>query len=278
MAKTKKIPFFKIESSGGGNIVFDGLTRAKPPSPNRLAKRLCNPHTGIGGDRLILLSKSRKADFKIEVYNADSSASDISGGGLCAAARHIRNMNYTGKKSFKIETQAGIHEVKVNAKTVDVRLGEPRLKGKEIPVNLSGRIINRPLKIETKDFRVTCLSFGNPHCIIFQESLDHFPVEKFGPLLENYHVFPKRVNVSFVNVISNSELSIQVWERGVGKSQASATAACASLVASVLNGYAGRKARVTMPGGKVQVEWEKNSNQVIFTASAQTLFEGQLWI
>lgn len=275
MVKTKLTPFVKMEACGNDCLLFD-TTKTKVLNPNRVAKKLCDRRFGIGADQMLLLSKSRKADFKMEIYNSDGSVAEMCGNGIRCLARYVRDNSYTTKKVFTIETLAGIRQVKLNAKTVEVDMGEPQLKGKEIPVNLSGRIINRPLKIDTKDFRITCLSMGNPHCVIFQENLDHFAVEKFGPLLEHYHIFPKRVNVSFVNVVSLSELKLRVWERGAGETLACGTAACASLVASVLNGFIDRNAKIDMPGGKVEVEWNKETNHVWLTGPAELVCEGQV--
>ncbi len=271
----KPIHFIKMQGAGNDCIIIDCL-KSKPQNPQRLARKICNRKYGIGGDQMLLLSKSRKADFKMQIFNADGSEAEMCGNGIRCLARYIKEAKYTQKKEMNIETLAGIRQVRVTSKNVDVNLGEPKLKGKEIPVNLSGRIINRPLKIESKDFRITCLSLGNPHCIIFQENLDTFPVEKFGPLLENYHLFPHRTNVSFVNVLSTNEIKVRVWERGVGETLACGTAAAASLVASVLNGFTDRKTKVELPGGKLEVEWNRNNNTVWLSGPAEKVFEGQI--
>ena len=275
MVKTKGVGFVKMEACGNDCILFD-TTQAKIQNPNRLAKKVCDRRYGIGADQMLVLSKSRKADFKMEIYNADGSVAEMCGNGIRCLARYVHDTGLTSKKLFEIETLAGIRQVKLHSKTVEVDMGEPQLKGKEIPVNLSGRIINRPLKIDTKDLRITCLSMGNPHCILFQENVDTFPVEKYGPLLEHYHLFPKRVNVSFVNVMANNELKLRVWERGVGETLACGTAACASLVASVLNGFTERTAKISMPGGKVEVEWKRDSNHVWLAGPAELVCSGQI--
>jgi len=145
-------------------------------------------------------------------------------------------------------------------------------------VNLSGRIINRPLKTESKEFRITCLSMGNPHCITFHENLEVLPLEKYGPLLETYSIFPKRVNASFVNVMSKKDIHVRVWERGAGATLACGTAACASAVASVLNGYTDRRMTVTLPGGKLDVEWNPKDNHVYMKGPAETIFKGEIAI
>ncbi len=269
----KKLHFIKMQGAGNDCIIIDAM-KTKPQNPQRLARKICNRRFGVGADQLLILSKSRKADFKMQIFNADGSEAEMCGNGIRCLARYIREAGYTSKKEMAIETLAGIRNVKVSSKVVEVNLGEPRLKGKEIPVHLSGRIINRPLKIDAKDFRITCLSLGNPHCVIFQENLDNLPLEKYGPLLENYHLFPHRTNVSFVNVLSTADLKVRVWERGVGETLACGTAAAASLVASVLNGFTDRKAKIELPGGKLEVEWNRDDNTVRLTGPAEKVCEG----
>lgn len=273
VSKGKKWAFQKMQGTGNDCIIIDG-TSSKPANIQRFVKKLCNRKIGIGADQLLVLGKSRKADFKMEVYNADGSVAEMCGNGIRCLGRYIVDAKHTTKREMTIETLAGIREVKVTAKTVFANLGEPILKGKEIPVNLSGRIINRPLKIESKDFRITCLSLGNPHCIVFIENLESYPVEKFGPMLENHSAFPKRANISFVNVLTPSLLRVRVWERGVGETLSCGTGAAASLVASVLNNFADRKAKVELAGGKLQVEWDKETNQVWISGPAESVFEG----
>ena len=272
--KQKTLHFIKMQGAGNDCIIID-MMKSKPLNHQRLARKICNRRFGVGADQLLLLSKSRKADFKMQIFNADGSEAEMCGNGIRCLARYIREAGYTSKKEMTIETLAGIREVKVSSKAVEVNLGEPKLKGKEIPVHLSGRIINRPLKIDSKDFRITCLSLGNPHCVIYQENLDTFPVEKYGPLLEHYHLFPHRTNISFVNVLSTGELKARVWERGVGETLACGTAAAASLVASVLNGFTERKVKIELPGGKLEVEWNRENNTVWLSGPAEKVCEGE---
>lgn len=272
--KPKTIPFTKMQALGNDCILLDTLHSRFQESP-RLIRKLCNRQLGIGADQLLVLSKSRKADFKMRVFNADGSEAEMCGNGIRCVGRYIKEAKYTSKREIMVETLAGIRLVRVTSKNVDVDLGAPKLKGKEIPVHLSGRIINRPLKIDTKDFRITCLSLGNPHCIIFQENLDNFDVKRFGPLLENHHLFPKRVNVSFVNVLSATQMKVRVWERGAGETLACGTAGAASLIASVLNGFTERKAKVELAGGTLEVEWKRETNSVWISGPAEKVFEGQ---
>jgi diaminopimelate epimerase len=262
---------------GNDVILFDCL---KTPigNPPHAARKLCNRHTGIGADQLLLLVKSKKCDFGMKVYNADGSEAEMCGNGIRCLARYIKDAKLSDKKELCIETGAGTHTVKHVGKLIEVDMGEPIMKGKDIPVNLSGRIINRPLKTETKDFRITCLSMGNPHCVTFHDHLDTLPMDKYGPLLENYSIFPKRVNASFVNVISKNEIHMRVWERGAKETLGCGTAACAASVASVLNGYTDRTVTVVLPGGKLEIEWSAKDNHVYMRGPAETVFTGEVAI
>ncbi|MBI4212185.1 MAG: diaminopimelate epimerase [Deltaproteobacteria bacterium] len=273
----KKITFTKMQALGNDAIIIDCL-KGLPPNPNHFARKVCDRRYGIGADQLLLLIKSRKADYGVKIYNIDGSEAEMCGNGLRCLGRFLHEHKFTTKKEIQIETLAGIRTVRMASRMIDVDMGEPIMKGKDIPVNLSGRVVNRPIRIDTKEFRVTCLSVGNPHCIIFQEDLTNFPFEKYGPLLEHHSVFPKRANVSFVNVRGPEELEVRVWERGAGETQACGSAACASAVAGVLNGFTGRSIVVRMPGGKLEVKWDQEDNHLWLRGPAETVFTGVLEI
>ncbi len=276
-SRGKVRPFWKMHGVGNDVILFDCLkgTLSNPP---HAARKLCNRHTGIGGDQLVMLTKSRKCDFGVRFFNADGSEAEMCGNGIRCVARYIKDRKISTKKELVLETLAGPRTVKHAGKLIEVDMGEPIMKGKEIPVNLSGRVVNRPLKTEAKDFRITCLSMGNPHCITFHEHLDELEVKRFGPLLETYSVFPKRANISFVNVVSKNEIQMRVWERGTGETLGCGTAACAAAVGSVLNGFTDRKVTVALPGGKLQIEWSTKDNHVYMKGPAETVFTGEIVI
>jgi diaminopimelate epimerase len=244
-----------------------------------MGRDLCNRRRGIGADQLLLLHKSHKGDFKLQTINPDGSEAEMCGNGIRCAAKILMEERLTTKREIVFETLAGLKKVRCLGKhSFQVDMGEPIMKGDEIPVNLRGRIINRPLKTELKDFRITCLSMGNPHCVIFTEDLDNFNVQKYGPYLETYHIFPKRTNVEFVQVISPNELKMKVWERGTGETDGCGTGSCAAAIASVLNGFTGREVTVIQPGGKVEVEWEKKTNHIFLTGMAEVVFRGEIEI
>ncbi len=275
--KAKPRPFTKMHGVGNDMIVFDCL-KSQIANPSHTAKKLCNRHTGIGADQMILLLKSRKADFGMRTFNADGSEAEMCGNGIRCLARYVKDHKMTSKKELIIETNSGLKRIKFAGKNVEVDMGEPIMKGKEIPVNLSGRIVNRPLKTESKEFRITCLSVGNPHCVTFHDDLDELPLDRFGPMLETYSIFPKKVNASFVNVLSKKEIHVRVWERGAGATLGCGTAACASAVASVLNGYTDRKMTAVLPGGKLEIEWKQKDNHVYMKGPAEIVFKGEIAI
>lgn len=273
--KAKKLEFTKMQAIGNDAIILDCL-KGLPSNPSHLARKLCNRRLGIGADQLLLLSKSRQHDYGLKIFNADGSEAEVCGNGLRCVARYLREKKYTAKKEIALETLSGVHSITVTSKLIHVDMGEPHMKGKEIPVNLSGRVVNRPIRVDTKDFRITCLSIGNPHCVIFQENLESFPVDRFGPLLENHHIFPRRANISFVNILGKNTLHVRVWERGAGETLGCGSAACAVTVASVLNGFTDRSVTIQMPGGKLEVEWLQKDNHLWLKGPAEMVYSGEI--
>ncbi len=277
VSKGKLRQFTKMQGIGNDVILFDCMKSAIS-NPPHAARKLCNRHTGVGADQLVMLLKSRKCDFQARFFNPDGSEAEMCGNGIRCVARYIKESKLSSKKALVIETKAGSRNLKFAGKLVEVDMGEPIMKGKEIPVNLSGRVINRPLKTETKEFRITCISMGNPHCITFHENLEELSVDKYGPLLESYSIFPKRANISFVNVTSKEEMHMRVWERGTGETMGCGTAACASTVGSVLNGFTGRKVTTLLPGGKLEIEWSAKDNHVYMKGPAEMVYKGEIVI
>lgn len=269
-----KLAFTKMHGLGNDLILVDGR-RFKPSKKE--VRFLCDRHVGIGADQILLFGSSRKADFRMEIYNADGTGAGMCGNGLRCLAKFVRDEKLTSKREIRIETASGIQVAKVLSRNkVRVDMGPPVLKGKDIPVNLSGRIINRPIRIDGREFRATCLSVGNPHCVIFVDDLQGFPVGKYGPLIEKNHLFPQRTNVEFARVISARELEVRVWERGAGETLSCGSGACAVAVASVLNALTDRKILVWLPGGSLEVEWDRKSDRVTMTGPAETVFKGEI--
>ena len=157
-------------------------------------------------------------------------------------------------------------------------MGEPILEGSKIPVKFEGKVIKQPLQIEGENFEITCVSMGNPHCVIFKDNVDQFPLEKYGPQLERHPLFPNRINVEFIEVQSPSQLKMRVWERGAGETLACGTGACASLVAAVLNGHTGREATLQLKGGNLNIRWSEKNNRVYMTGPGEEVFSGVIEI
>jgi len=271
-----KIQFTKMHGLGNDFLVIDGR-KFKIPNLKKTARFLCDRRFGVGADQILLLGSSRKADFQMEIYNADGSQVEMCGNGLRCLAKFVSDQKFSKKREISIETPAGIQKVKILSRNrFEVDMGEPILKGMQIPVRLSGRVINRLIRVDGREIRATCVSMGNPHCVVFVDNPATYPVEKIGPMIEKQNLFPKRTNVEFVKVHSESEIEMRVWERGAGETLACGSGACAGVVASVLNGLTGRKVEVKLPGGLLQIEWDRESNHVLMVGPAETVFTGEI--
>lgn len=273
--RIKSWPFVKVHGGGNDFIIFDCLERGIP-SPSRVAKKLCHRKTGIGADQVLLIRRSRKSNFKMEIFNPDGSQAETCGNGLRAGMRFLQYNKLTEAKQIAFETLGGVKVVRSLGRNFRVDMADPIMKGKDIPVNLSGRIVNRPLKIENKEFRITCLSLGNPHCVIFTEDVSKWPVATYGPVIETYQIFPNKVNVEIVQIIGKEHIKMRVWERGAGETDGCGSGACAAAVASVLNGFTGRKVTVDQPGGRLFIEWDVKTSHVILTGPAEVVYTGEV--
>ncbi len=281
-----KINFTKMHGLGNDFIVID-CRRKKIAGLSRLVRKLSHRQFGIGFDQAIILFPSKKADFRMDIYNADGGRVEMCGNGIRCLAKYIWDRNLSRKDVLEIETLAGIIKPKKAGRLVRIDMGEPILEAKDIPVKISSEfgvgsseeqnskpVIEYPLQIEGKEFKITCVSMGNPHCVIFADDVDNFPVTKYGQAIEKHQLFPKRINVEFVEVISKKELNMRVWERGSGETLACGTGACAALVAANLNGLAGEKATIHLSGGDLKIEWSEKDNHIYMTGPAAEVFEG----
>lgn len=268
-----QLKFTKMHGLGNDFIVLD-LRKQGVRNLPKLMKKLSDRRFGIGFDQALVLKTSAKADFRMDIYNADGSRVEMCGNGIRCLARYIWTRNLTKKDVLEIETLAGIiRPRKAKAGLVTVDMGAPILDAKLIPVRASGEIINRPTKVSDTIFNITCVSMGNPHCVIFVEDVNSFPIEKYGPLMEIDSFFPKRTNVEFVEVVNRNKIKMRVWERGAGETLACGTGACAAVVASNIVGYAGRKVAVAVKGGTLNIEWAEDG-RVYMTGPAEEVFDG----
>ncbi len=271
-----RIEFTKMQGTGNDFIVIDGR-RIDPAPVIAQARRLCDRRFGIGADQLLLIRPSERADFKMQIFNADGSEVEMCGNGIRCFAKYLQDRGVTTQKTLTVETAAGIMTPTIHEEEVAVDMGEPVLEGPQIPVRIDGRVLSHPTEIGGREWKITCVSMGNPHCIIGVDDLEHFPVGEVGPTIERDPLFPNRTNVEFVQVMEKGELKMRVWERGTGETLSCGTGACAATVAAALNGWTGRKVRVHLTGGALKIDWRKD-NRVILTGPAVEVFQGMIEI
>jgi diaminopimelate epimerase len=277
------IRFTKMHGLGNDYLMIDAMERA--PAEEKLpglARAMSDRHFGIGADGLILVLPSRIADFHMRIFNADGSEAEMCGNGIRIFAKFVYERGHTREKDLQIETLAGIIRPRLRldgseVKSVKVDMGEPRLRRAEIPMKGpdAPRVVGEKLRVGGKQYQFTAVSMGNPHCVLFVDDVNRAGVETLGPAIENHDLFPRRTNVEFVRVISESELEMRVWERGSGETLACGTGASAALVAAVLNEKAQRKATLRLRGGNLCVNWSAENNHVFIDGPAEEVCTGE---
>jgi diaminopimelate epimerase len=274
-----RLRFTKMHGIGNDYVYVDCFTEAVH-DPASLARRVSPRHTAIGSDGVILICPSQVADCRMEMYNADGSRGEMCGNGIRCVGKYAYDHGLVSKDSLRVETDAGtkvlrlqIVSGRVHAVTVD--MGEPILEGSRIPVAAEGRVINAPLDVHGTQYGITCVSMGNPHCVVFLPEVETLALEQIGPCFEHHPFFPKRVNTEFVQVIERNQLRMRVWERGSGETAACGTGACAALVAAVLNDQSERHAVLHLNGGDLDIEWSTD-NHVFMTGQAEEVFSGEI--
>ncbi len=271
-----EIPFAKMHGCGNDFIFLDCL-KGEIDDLGKLAKRLCDRRFGIGADQLLTIHPSKVADFKMEIYNADGGQVEMCGNGIRCFAKYVHDHGLTQKRDLEVETLAGIIRPRLIGDQVEVDMGEPILEGREIPVSADGKIIDYPLEVDGITYKISCVSMGNPHCVLYRAELDDLDIERIGPRFEHHPFFPKRVNTEFIQVLNPCEVRMRVWERGAGETLACGTGACAATVAGVLTARTERKITVHLLGGDLLVEWRGN-NRVYMTGGAEEVFQGTVRI
>jgi len=282
-----KIEFVKMNGLGNDFILVDCINKSLDDSSflSCLAKRLCHRNFGIGADGLILILSSEKADLRMRIYNSDGTEAQMCGNGIRCFAKYAYENKLVSKNKFTVETLAGIiipELTIINNKIlgVKVNMGTPKLRRREIPMTGEDTltVVDETLKINPKQtFKVTCVSMGNPHCIIFVDDIQSIPVNEIGSKIENHPIFPEKTNVEFIQILNRKEINFRVWERGVGETLACGTGACAALVASVLNKKSERQAIIHLTGGDLDIEWIENG-PVFMTGPAELVFKGEMEI
>lgn len=273
------IPFAKMHGIGNDFIVVD--CRTNPiPDPKAFAIKYCDRRFGVGADQLLLLCPSTVGDFKMLIFNADGSEVEMCGNGIRCFAKYIWDRNISDKPVLNVETLAGIIRPERAGDMVKVDMGVPILEPARIPVNLesSGPVTDHPVEALGRIFNATFVSMGNPHAVIFlDDDVTDFPVETYGPVIENHSLFPKRINVEFVNRVSDSELVMRVWERGSGITLACGTGATATGIAAMVKNLTQKRVTVHLLGGDLVIEWADNG-RAYMTGPAEEVFEGHVTI
>ena len=272
------IEFIKMEGAGNDYVYLDLLKDSYDVDFSDLAKKIADRHFGVGGDGLVLMMESREADYRMRMFNADGSEAEMCGNAIRCVGKYLYDRAYLDNREFSIETLVGIKNLSIfetdeDGKAVKLRvdMGEPVLKGRDIPVQFDMEPV---IGVEVRGYEGTAMSMGNPHFVIFVDEISDNHVLIDGPLLEKAPEFPNRINVEFVSVIDRDNIEMRVWERGSGETLACGTGACASAVASVLNDKTSREMNVKLLGGTLRIEWYEASNTVYMTGPATEVFSG----
>ena len=272
--------FTKMHGLGNDYVYLD-CTESGPGDLPGLARRMSDRHFGVGADGLICIRTSERADFRMEMYNADGSEGEMCGNGIRCMGKFLYDKGLTDQTELTIETLAGEKTLELHVEggtvvSVSVDMGEPILTPERIPVLGAGEsFLSRRIMVYGREWAVTCVSMGNPHAVVFVPDVDRLNLEEWGPAFEHHAIFPNRTNTEFVEVENQSTLRMRVWERGSGETMACGTGACAALVAAVLSYRARRIATVKLRGGSLTVRWEESDGHVYMTGPAVTVFEGE---
>lgn len=268
----------------GNDYVYVNLFEEKIEDPAKVSIAVSDRHFGIGSDGLITIGPSDVADFRMRIYNADGSEAEMCGNGIRCVAKYVYDHKLTDQTQISVETGAGIKTLELtveNGKVTLVRvdMGEPILTPSLIPVVADGeRVVDEPIMVAGKEWRMTCVSMGNPHAVLFVDDVEHFELEKYGPLFERHERFPKRTNTEFVQIVSRSEAIMRVWERGSAETWACGTGTCATVMACILNGCTDDSVLVHLRGGDLRIDYDRKSNHLFMTGPATEVFEGEIFI
>lgn len=275
--------FTKMHGAGN-DYIYVNCFEEKVENPSKVSIRVSDRHFGIGSDGLILIAPSKIADYQMIMYNSDGSQAQMCGNGIRCVGKYVHDRGLTDKTEVTIETLAGIKTLKLALEnnqvvSVTVDMGEPVLTPNLIPVVGDGDcFVGKTVCVDGIDWNVTAVSMGNPHAIVYIEDTDRLNIEAIGPGFEHHNIFPERTNTEFIQVIDRNNLKMRVWERGAGETLACGTGACASLVATVLNGKCDRTATLHLLGGNLSITWDEKTNHVFMTGPAEFVFDGEIMI
>jgi diaminopimelate epimerase len=274
------VKFWKMHGLGNDYLVIDNRNlQIADVEAAGLARRLCARRFSVGADGLLLVETSTAANAKMRIFNADGSEAEMCGNGIRCFAKYCYENNIAKKQELTVETLAGIKRLWLTVEdgavaSVKVDMGTPTLERSKIPMTGTGKFVNETLQVNGEQYKATCLSVGNPHCVIFVEGVDDFPVQQLGPKIENHKFFPKRTNVEFAQVVSKNELKLRVWERGCGETLACGTGACATVAAANMLGKTNSKVKVHLLGGFLEVEYAEH---LFLSGAAENVYEGKLF-
>lgn len=274
-----ELKFTKMQGCGNDYVYISTFDQTLEDLSS-VAKKLSDRHFGIGGDGVIFVCPSDVADGKMRMFNEDGSEGRMCGNGVRCVAKFLYDHGLARKETLTVETLSGIKTITLTMESGEVvgatvDMGKAETNPSQIPVLLEGEeIINRPITVGDREYRITCVSMGNPHCVIFTDDVRSIPLEKIGPLFERNPLFPESVNTEFIRVIDRTHLEMRVWERGSGETLACGTGACASVVAAVKNGYCDKNTpiTVTLLGGDLRIVY--GDETVLMEGPARTVFEG----
>ena len=266
----------------GNDYVYVNCFAETVEDPGAVAKLVSDRHFGIGSDGLILIKPSKVADFEMAMYNADGSRGEMCGNGIRCVAKFVHDKGMTETSEFSIISGGQVKYMHLTVeegvtKAVRVDMGEPVLVPAQVPVIAEGQqAVDEPITVCGQQYRMTCVSMGNPHAVVFMEDVDHLDIERIGPHFENHERFPRRTNTEFVEVLDRQHVKMRVWERGTGETLACGTGCCATAVACVLNGLTDRHVTVDVLGGSLMIDWDEATNRVFMTGPAEFVFEGEV--
>lgn len=281
--------FTKMQGCGNDYVYVNGFTEKIPAEKKpELVRRLSDRHFGIGSDGVIFINPAKEADFEMEMYNADGSRSEMCGNGIRCVAKFVYDKGLTDSQQITVVSAGKIKylDLTVEGKSAEsrgqvtrvrVNMGSPVLLPQQIPVQAEGEsVVDAPIEVQGREYRMTCVSMGNPHAVVLMKDVKNLKIEEVGPYFENHERFPKRTNTEFVELLDRKTVFMRVWERGTGETLACGTGCCATAVACVLNGLTDNQITVKLLGGELLIEWDREKNLVYMTGPATTVFEGEV--
>lgn len=288
--------FTKMQGCGNDYVYVNGFTeKLSPQEKPEIVRKLSDRHFGIGGDGVIFINPAEEADFEMEMYNADGSRSEMCGNGIRCVAKYVYDKGLTDREDITIVSAGKIKYLKLTVEgrtatdrgcvtLVQVNMGQPVLAPLEVPViaeatqqtSVGPAVVDAPITVDGEEYRMTCVSMGNPHAIVFMNGVKDLDIEKIGPKFEHHSCFPNRTNTEFVEILDRKNVFMRVWERGTGETLACGTGCCATAVACVLNGLTDDEITVKLLGGELHIRWDRKANLVYMTGPAKIVFEGEV--